>query len=213
MSRPTAREHIYHSLCDWIIDGTLQPGEKISDAEIAEYFGVSRTPAREAVQMLAANKLVQILPGKETRVTEIDREETREAYSMLAILHCAALAQAFPVLDAACFAELRAANAAFEKAAKSRNLERTRECDKRFHALFVRLAHNRFLADEAEVMLIHVLRVENLHDKHFGDRAASVREHAQIIEAAEAGDLAAASDWMRRNWEHFGSDIDELQPL
>ena len=60
----TAKERIYIQLREWIINGTLQPEEKISDQEISQYFSVSRTPAREAIQMLADQKLVEIYPGK-----------------------------------------------------------------------------------------------------------------------------------------------------
>ena len=70
----SAKMRIYEALREWIIDGTLQPGEKILDSEISQYFSVSRTPVREAIQMLAEQKLIEIRPGKE----KIGRASCRE---------------------------------------------------------------------------------------------------------------------------------------
>ena len=87
----TAKERIYIQLREWIINGTLQPEEKISDQEISQYFSVSRTPAREAIQMLADQKLVEIYPGKETRIAPVNLEEASSHYRMMAELHALAV--------------------------------------------------------------------------------------------------------------------------
>lgn len=61
--RQTVREKIYNTMLEWIVNGTLQPGEKILDTEIAQYFSASRTPVREAIQLLADQRLIEITPG------------------------------------------------------------------------------------------------------------------------------------------------------
>lgn len=210
ISRLTAKEHVYMRLKDWIIEGTLRPGEKISDAEIASFFSVSRTPVREAMQMLSASKLIEIIPGKESRVTKIDKKEASEAYEMLGVLHCAALQKAVTRLTPERITELKRINDEFLKAYEEKEPTRLRELDGRFHEVFLELADNRFLTDEAELLLPHVLRVENLHYKYFADRVESANEHAEIIKALERGDVAGAREWMRRNWEHFAVDVDML---
>ena len=73
----TARQRVYSQLKKWIVNGTLTPEEKISDLELANYFSVSRTPVREAMQLLADQRLIQIFPGKESRVAPIDLEQAR----------------------------------------------------------------------------------------------------------------------------------------
>ena len=70
--RLTAKALVYKTLREWITDGTLQPGEQIYDQEIAKYFNVSRTPVREAMQLLADQKLLEIEPGKQSRVAKFD---------------------------------------------------------------------------------------------------------------------------------------------
>ncbi len=51
-------------MCEWIITGVLKSGEKILDSELAQYFDVSRTPVREAIQMLERQKLVKVIPSR-----------------------------------------------------------------------------------------------------------------------------------------------------
>ncbi len=54
IERLSAKERIYQTIRDWIIEGVLEPNEKLSDIELSEYFAVSRTPVREAFQLLEA---------------------------------------------------------------------------------------------------------------------------------------------------------------
>ena len=59
--RTSAKQKVYETVKDWIIERQFKPGEKVSDVEIAEYFNISRTPVREALQLLEAQKAGEIL--------------------------------------------------------------------------------------------------------------------------------------------------------
>lgn len=72
--RMSAKERALSQIQRWIIEGTLEPGEKLIDAELAESLGVSRTPIREALQLLEVQGLVSMHPGKETRVMIIEKK-------------------------------------------------------------------------------------------------------------------------------------------
>ena len=65
LQRKSAKDLVYETLCDWIMRGEMMPGEKLLDTELAAYFDVSRTPVREALQMLEAQKLIKVTPGRE----------------------------------------------------------------------------------------------------------------------------------------------------
>ena len=80
VNRQSTRDVIYQALRDWIIQGELQPGEKINDAELARHFHVSRTPVREAFQLLESQKLIRVVPGRSTTVTEIDKVDLEKCY-------------------------------------------------------------------------------------------------------------------------------------
>ena len=73
-SQKSARAQVYRQLQDWIVDGTMQPGERISDQDVAEYFSVSRTPVREALQLLSEQGFVRVEPSRGTHVSSLDRK-------------------------------------------------------------------------------------------------------------------------------------------
>ena len=75
LCRLSAKDIIYRTVCEWIITGVLRPGEKILDSELARHFSVSRTPVREALQVLESQKLICVRPGRATVVAELDVEE------------------------------------------------------------------------------------------------------------------------------------------
>lgn len=68
----SVKDRIYNVVCEWIITGVLKSGEKILDSELAQYFDVSRTPVREAIQMLERQKLVKVIQAGEAceRISE-----------------------------------------------------------------------------------------------------------------------------------------------
>ena len=83
LPRTTAKERIYTTLRQWIIDGTLEPDERLNDVELAQYFAVSRTPVREALQLLREQKLVNVVPSSGTYVAPIDLQDMRYVYELL----------------------------------------------------------------------------------------------------------------------------------
>jgi len=79
-------EQIFEQLCDWIMDGTLRAGQKISEDELADRFGVSRMPVREAVRLLSAKGLVESIPYIGTTVRVLTDHEVREIYLLRSVL-------------------------------------------------------------------------------------------------------------------------------
>ncbi len=198
----SAKIRIYEELRDWIIDGTLQPGEKILDSELSQYFSVSRTPVREAMQMLAEQKLIDVRPGRESRVSETDIVDIPQTYRMLAELHSMAVEFAFDQIDEEVISELRSINNRFMNAYEKRDIRGCRTCDKDFHDLIVKLAGNDFLASFCETLSGHAARIENIYFSKVGGMDELIHEHNKIIDAFEAGDLEAAKGYMRENWLH-----------
>ena len=88
--RTSAKESAYSQLEQWIIDGTLQPGEKLTDIELAQALNLSRTPIREALQLLEMVGFVKMYPGKATTVTEVLKEDINHLLPPLAVLQALA---------------------------------------------------------------------------------------------------------------------------
>ena len=198
----SAKIRVYEALREWIIDGTLQPGEKILDSEISQFFSVSRTPVREAIQMLAEQKLVDVRPGKESRISEVDVVDVPQTYKMLAEIHATAVEFAFDRITDDAIRQLREANDNFKKAYSERDIRGCRSWDNEFHKIIIRLAGNDFLTSFCETLSGHAARIENLYFSKVSGMDELINEHKTIIKALEERDLEKAKECMRKNWMH-----------
>ncbi len=198
----SAKMRVYEVLRDWIIDGTLQPGEKILDSEISEYFNISRTPVREAMQMLSDRKLIEVFPGKGSIVTSPGAINIEQIYRILAEMHCLALEFAWPSIDASAVSELKQLNRRLKDSAQKQDHKDCRLADYQFHNVFVRLAGNPFIGDITDVLSSHVARLENIYFGSRPDVTESARIHDEIIAALEENDPETARQKMHLNWMH-----------
>lgn len=197
----TAKERVYFQLKEWIIDGTLKPDERISDQEIAQYFSVSRTPIREALQLLKEQNLVCIFPGRESRIAPVNTKNICQIYHMISELHVLAVRFAYPEITEEILEELQTINRQFSDVLHSGDPKRLRELDDRFHNVFFRVADNIFLSNFAEILHIHTERVENLFfsgKPHNHENSAA--KHQAIIDALKNQDPDGAMEAMRQNW-------------
>ena len=201
----TAKERIYIQLREWIINGTLQPEEKISDQEISQYFSVSRTPAREAIQMLADQKLVEIYPGKETRIAPVNLEEVSSHYRMMAELHALAVEFAWPHLTGEDITALEETNQLFTAAVHAKNISEAKRFDSQFHQLFLTLANNHFLSEFTGILNSHIQRIENIYFQQLD--IATFESHDGILKALRDQNLEAAKSAVRENWLHTLQEI------
>ena len=80
---PYRMDEVYAALLEWIVDGTLGPGERVRDKELAEALGVSRTPVREALQRLEDAGLVETSASRWTRVASLDVAQAEQVYPVV----------------------------------------------------------------------------------------------------------------------------------
>ncbi|MFD1395129.1 GntR family transcriptional regulator [Kroppenstedtia eburnea] len=199
--RVSAKDRVLMWLQEWITDGTLQPGEKIVDGELAEAIGVSRTPVREALQMLELQGFVEMKPGKETRVTGLSRRDATHLYPTLAALESLAAEEAAGRITPETLALLKEYNEEFAQAIRDRDRKRALEWDERFHRSIVETAANPYISDFTTVLQLHIKRLKFVF---FGSSMVpaqvSVSEHREIIEALEEGDGTRAARCVKQNW-------------
>lgn len=209
--RMTAKERAFSQIQRWIIDGTLQPGEKLIDAELAESLGVSRTPIREAFQLLEVQGLVSTHPGKETKVTAIEREDIFKMYSTMAVLQALAAEVTTTIIVPEQIQQLRAMNLDFENAMKSGQAYQAMELDEQFHNFIVELSDNPYVAAYSASLQMHIRRFKYVFLKQpIAAAQASVDEHASIISAFEQKDGDRAQAMMKQN---FMRPMQELHGL
>jgi DNA-binding GntR family transcriptional regulator len=202
------RDQAYVRLRDAILDGTLEPGEQLKDAEIAEWLGLSRTPIREALARLEEYGLVETAPNRYTRVTPLSAADARDAFTVVAALHSLAALLGVPRVAESELATMRKANEDFAAALRSADVDRALAADDRFHGVLVQGSANREIARSLERLTPKVRRLERAR---FGSLAGrrSVEGHDQIIELCASGRAEEAAQAVREQWLALGALIDQ----
>ncbi|WP_101652844.1 GntR family transcriptional regulator [Brevibacterium ihuae] len=197
--RTLLRDDVYFSLRDAIVSGRLAPGEKLRDAELSEWLGVSRTPIREALLRLERSGLVIAEPGRLTMVSPVTDAAVAHAQQIAAELHALAVRLAVPLMTEHHTAAMAEANAALDTALTSGDAEAAVRADDAFHAVAVELCGNPLVAEHLEPVTAMLRRAEYLR---FGDVRAidSAADHAAIVDACATGDADRAAELTRSNW-------------
>jgi DNA-binding GntR family transcriptional regulator len=194
--RALLRDDAYQRLRDAIVDGTLEPGERLRDAELGVWLGVSRTPVREALARLEQAGLVITRPGRSTTVAPLDVRAARDAQSVVAAMHQLAVRLAVPHLSDDDLARMSEANDRFSKALRAGDVDAALQADDELHAVPVSAAANRAVQQVLEQFTPLLRRVERLRFSSLTGRG-SVALHADLIDRCRAGDAdgAAAISW------------------
>lgn len=207
-TRKTAKESAFNQLQQWIIDGTLQPGEKLNDIELAEALGVSRTPIRESLQLLEVQGFVKMYPGRATQVTEVDKKSIKDLLPPLAALQALSAELAIPQLSEKTLKELEQTNDKFAKAVQSKDYYSALKIDEHFHQIIVDCTFNQYIHSMVASLQIHVRRLFFLNSIILTEK--SIEEHREIIRLMKEGNAEKVSSVMRNNWLRA---IDEFHSL
>jgi DNA-binding GntR family transcriptional regulator len=209
--RPSARMLVFEQLRDWIESGALAPGEIIKDVEIAQRLGVSRTPVREALQLLEQMGAVETIPNHSTRVTCVDRRDTALVYPPLTVLVAMAIELATPHATADDLRGMERANEEMLAAARRGEPSVSREMDTEFHLILTRRANNPYLASAIDTLLMHARRLDTAYFAHVDRSQASYEEHLEIIAAVQARDAARAGHLVKWHYEQAQARVDATE--
>ncbi|QOT00293.1 GntR family transcriptional regulator [Brevibacterium sp. JNUCC-42] len=196
----SAKDRAFSHIQRWIIDGTLKPGEKLVDVQLAEALSVSRTPVREAFQLLEVQGLVQMQPGKDTRVTHIEKEDILKVYPTLATLHALTADFASVHIVPQHIEQLQEWNAKFAEAIRRGEPYQAMEYDEQFHNLITDVADNPYLTSFHISLQNHIRRFKYVFLKQtYAMNVASVDEHEHIIQALRTGDQEKLETSIKQN--------------
>ncbi|WKB34716.1 GntR family transcriptional regulator [Terrilactibacillus sp. S3-3] len=199
--RMLAKDKAFNQLQHWIIDGTLKPGEKILDTEISKALGISRTPIREALQLLEVQGFIEMHPGKETRVTMIKKEDVLKIYPPLAALQALAAEEAARIIMPEQIEELKTMTSRYEQLIEKGEQFRTMACDEEFHNYIIETADNPYISDFSSILQLHIRRFKYVFLKSDGMVVReSLKEHKALIQAFADHDSETASAVMKQNW-------------
>jgi DNA-binding GntR family transcriptional regulator len=203
--RTTAKESAYKQILHWIIDGTLFPGEKLNDTELAEALGVSRTPVRESLQLLESQGLVKMYPGKATQVTEVEKESIKDLLPPLAVLQALSTELAIDYITRDEISSLKSINQDFAEALYKKDFHAALNIDEEFHQLIVDTANNTYISGIVEKLQAHVRRLF-FHNSIILSES-SIEVHNNIIHFIEKRDKEKASSLMKQNWLEILKDF------
>jgi len=200
-------EEVAELLRQRIFRRELEPGSWIDELKLAEEYGISRTPLREALKVLAAEGLVTMKVRRGAYVTEVSEQDLVDVYHLLALLESDAAGVVASRANAAQIDELRALHAELEAAATPGHVDRDHffAINERFHMRLLDIANNRWrnqmVADLRKVMKL------NRHNSLLksGRIEESLAEHRALMEALVQRDSDGAAQRMR---EHFRSGLE-----
>lgn len=201
VSKKSTKDIVYTELLELIINGTLKPGEKLVETELTDYFGVSRTPIREALQLLKEVKLVSIIPGQYTIVEPIDIQEMDNCYLVLANLQVLAIEQSFNNIKNNDIKNLKDISDNFNIAIHNSDIKNIVEYDNKFHSYIVYLTNNSYLIDIINMLQLHVTRLKYYYFLENNMREFSTTEHCQILDSLENKNLELAKNMMNDHWQ------------
>lgn len=195
----TARHEVYRRMRQAILDVQMLPGAPVSEHGLAAQLNVSRTPVREAIQRLASEELLQVIPQVGTRVARIDLARIRDALFMREAVESEAVARMPMPLGAGAAQRLQTSLKAMEAARRASETRELLRLDEEFHQLLLTLAgHGGVWRYVLEAREMH-RRVRILAQTTPDAARASARQHHDIVDALVAGRPAEAARTLREH--------------
>lgn len=186
LSQPPLRRLVSDELRRLVITGELPPGTRIVEDRLAARLGVSRNPVREALQALAAEGFVDILPRRGAVVAQVTQEQAEDLFDVRAALEPLAARLAARRSDAAGHERLHDVLARARAATDRGALDELAACNTEFHSLVVELSGNDYLALLVAPM---AQRVQWVFRSSAAVRAPhSWTEHEELLRAVVSGD-------------------------
>ncbi len=188
-SRTDYVEEVYRVLLDAISDGSLAPGARLTQEEIAEQLSVSRSPVLQALRLLKKDGLVQDAPGRGLLVAPLDPQGIGKLYEVRGALD--ALAARLAAQRGARIPP--ALIAAGRRASRGKDVKAMIDADVEFHHALYEASCNPLIALSAQTHWVHLRRVMGAVLQASGSRDAIWDEHQAIADAVEAGDADRAA--------------------
>ena len=212
-ARQTAPQ-VFDALRDLIVSMTLVPGTVLPRAELAEHYGISQTPIRDALMRLGEIGLVDIFAQHATVVSRIDLSLVVEAHFLRRSIELEVvrvLAEAEVTIRQALVKRLKAIIERQQQALKSRNYAEFANTDRLFHREMYLAADVASLWDMVRQSSGHIDRMRSLHLPTKGKTETIVQDHLAIVKAVHAGEASLAQKVLRQHLSGTLSYMDEIR--
>ena len=192
-------EDVAERLREQIFSHELAPGSWLDEQSLAIAFGISRTPMREAIKVLASEGLVTIKMNKGAYVTEVDRRDLEQIFTVLSLLEGQAAKETAIKASEAQLTQLDNLHHRLEKAAADRDTDQFFDINVKFHDLIQEIAGNKWMNGVIEDLrkVLKLQRRDSL--TRSGRLLSSLVEHREILQAILKRDPQASEQAMRKH--------------
>ncbi len=200
-------EEVAELLRQRIFNRELAPGSWIDELKIAKDYGISRTPLREALKVLATEGLVTMKVRRGAYVTEVSEQDLNEVYHLLSLLESDAAGVVAAKATDAQLDELKALHQQLEATVRPSKTDREKffELNERFHMTLLKIANNRW-RDQMVADLRKVMKLNRHHSLFKAGRIEdSLAEHRAVMAALATRDASLSAQRMR---EHFANGLE-----
>ncbi|SFL32080.1 GntR family transcriptional regulator [Methylobacterium pseudosasicola] len=203
----TVAAAVAESLRQRILIGELPPGTQLRQDALAEEFGISRIPIREALLQLEATGLIKIMPHRGAVVSGLSVEEVEDIFTLRVQLEPELLALSARRFSEENILELRSLTEEYSAALEAGEILRWGELNRRFHLDLLQHAERPRSLNIVAGLLQDCDRPTRLQLSASGDVARADREHREILALCEAGKIEAAADHLRSHIEHAAQSL------
>ena len=205
---PSAK--IRDSLEQRIVEGELSNGKRLDETELSGFYGVSRTPVREALQRLAESGLAEHLPRRGTFVRSPSLSQLVEMFEVMAELECMAIRLAARRATSNDIDALEKDNETCRAAVAANDTKKYYEINARLHGRIYQMSGNSFLANEARRLHDRLRPFRRLQLRVRGRMEESMAEHDIILAALRDGDADRAMETMKKHITIVGVRFNDL---
>ncbi|WP_085486053.1 GntR family transcriptional regulator [Paraburkholderia susongensis] len=206
-----AAPQIFERLRAMILSLELTPGTVLSRIELANQYGLSQTPVRDALMKLGEEGLVDIYPQHATVVSQINVTSALQAHFLRRSIELEVVRTLAEQRDVVLIAQLRATIAGQTQLLDLKNYEQFSLLDQAFHRQMYEAAGVPQLWDLVRRLSGHIDRLRRLNLPVEGKTIAVVRDHTEIVDAIENGDVTAAQAALRKHLSGTLSQVDQIR--
>ena len=205
-----SRKQIFEKIRQDIIDGKYKKGDSLVEQKLAEEFGVSRTPVREAMRQLELDGLVESIPNRGVFVYGITNEDIEDIYQIRRRIEGLAAFWAVKRITEEEMKELQNIYDLMEFYTAKGNIDQVAELNTRFHEVIFKAAKSKFLKKTLINFQVYIQWARHTSIKVEGRAQAALQEHKAIVEAFHKRDEKSAEVLIM---EHIGNSIKNLESI
>ena len=199
INRRYLHEEVAERLRELVLSGELAPLSRINELALAERFGISRTPLREAIKVLANEGLVELLPQRGARVASLSLAEIDEMIEVVAALEGSAAELACQAFDISQLERLDALQSEIVAAWKASDEELYLRVNRDIHDLIMAASGNRTLQELYASLAGRIQRARYSAHKTPEQWRRAIDDHEEMLRLIRGGEAAALADLMRRH--------------